>query len=333
LTTGEPKAGVIDDKFEYSIKLLSSMRCLVLGGGFIGTNLSNTLAKFGVRVHVYSRNLVIPGSLASEVRFTRAALGDREVLSDAVAESDVIFHLASSATPSSSTADPVGDVTDNLITTLGLLEICRINPVRRLVVVSSGGAVYGVPTTVPIIETGATDPISVYAIHKLTIEKYLALYHHLYDLDYLVLRVANPYGPLQLARNNQGVVAAYIKQALAGQPVQVWGSGEVIRDFIYIDDVVRALIMTAVHHGQSRLFNVGCGVGRSINSVVADIERILSRPLVRKYVTSRMIDVPVNVLDTRRIREEVGWAPQVPWIDGLQRTIAWMADSQSRRID
>jgi UDP-glucose 4-epimerase len=328
VTYTERNAGDLQSSF-------AAARCLVLGGGgFIGANLSNALAGLGAQVHAYGRRLVCPGSLAPSVRWTTADFSDRQTLTAAVETADFIFHLASSSTPASANADPIADVADNLITTLRFLEICRVRPVRRIVFVSSGGTVYGAASQNPIPESAATDPISAYAIHKLTVEKYLALYHHLYGLDYLVLRVANPYGPLQVARKNQGVVAALMKRALGGEPIEIWGTGEVVRDFVYIDDVVRALLMAALHAGPSRLFNVGSGAGISINAVIDDIERVAGRGALRRiYMPSRPVDVPVNVLDISRIREEIGWRPQVEWIDGLGRTMRWMQHSEARHSD
>jgi UDP-glucose 4-epimerase len=313
----------------------ASARCLVLGGGgFIGTNLSNALAGFGAQVHAYGRRLAWPGSLAPGVRWTAADFADQTSLAAAVENSDFIFHLASSSTPASANADPIADVADNLITTLHFLEICRARPVRRVVFVSSGGTVYGTTSQNPIPETATTDPISAYAVHKLTIEKYFALYRHLCGLDYLILRVANPYGPMQIARKNQGVVAALMKRALAGEPIEIWGSGEVVRDFVYVDDVVRALLLAALHSGPSRLFNVGSGAGVSINKVIDDVERLAGQgPLRRVHMPSRAVDVPVNVLDISRIRDEVGWAPEVEWLDGLRRTMTWMQESGAFRSD
>jgi UDP-glucose 4-epimerase len=278
--------------------------------------------------------VVCSGSLAAGVRWTTAEFSDRPTLAAAVEAADFIFHLASSSTPSSANADPLADITDNLITTLHFLEICRVRPVRRIVFVSSGGTVYGATSQIPVSETAVTDPISAYAIQKLAVEKYFALYRHLYGLDYLILRVANPYGPMQVARKNQGVVAALMKRALAGEPIEVWGSGEVVRDFVYIDDVVRALLMATIHPGPSRLFNVGSGTGININAVIDDIERVVGRgPLRRVYMPSRPVDVPVNVLDISRIRGEIGWVPGVEWLDGLRRTMTWMKESSAGQPD
>ncbi len=305
----------------------SNARCLVIGGGgFIGVNLSNALVRSGAQVHAFGRRIVVPGSLDAGVKWTGAEIGDKRTLTEAVANADYVFHLASSSTPSSSNEDPIADLTENVVTALGLLEVCRKHPGKRVVFISSGGTIYGVPAQVPTPETAPTDPISAYAVQKLAIEKYFALYGHLYGLDYVILRVANPYGPLQLAHRNQGVVSAFIQRALSGQPLEIWGNGEVVRDFLYIDDVTKAVMLAALYRGPLRLFNVGSGKGLSINTVIDAIERIIGRRLDRVYKPTRPADIAVSVLDASRIHEATGWAPETEWHEGLHRTIAWMND-------
>ncbi|MEA2905395.1 MAG: UDP-glucose 4-epimerase [Alphaproteobacteria bacterium] len=315
-------------------KSFSEARCLVIGGGgFIGINLSNALARAGAQVDAYGRRLSIRDSLISGVRWTSADFADRAKLAEAVEHADFVFHLVSSSTPSSANADPAADVMDNLVTTLHLLDICRVQSFGRLVFISSGGTVYGIPSMIPVPETAPTDPISAHGVQKLAVEKYLALYRHLYDLDYLVLRVANPYGPMQIARKSQGVVAALMMRALADEPVEIWGSGDVVRDFIHVQDVVRAILMASLHPGPSRLFNLGSGMGTSIKTVIDDIERVVGRgPLKRIHLPARAVDVPSNVLDIRRIREEVGWQPEIEWMDGLRKTMEWTMNAKENGL-
>ena len=124
---------------------------------------------------------------------------------------------------------------------LALFDICRNSGVKRIVFVSSGGTIYGPSAQIPISETAPTDPITAYGVGKLAIEKYLALYEHLFGLDYRILRVANPFGPFQIPLKNQGVIAALISRALKNEPIEIWGDGSVVRDYIYVDDVVAAL--------------------------------------------------------------------------------------------
>jgi UDP-glucose 4-epimerase len=213
-----------------------------------------------------------------------------------------------------------------------MLEICRVSGIRKIVFVSSGGTVYGLPQTVPILESASTEPICAYGISKLAVEKYLHLYRRLHDLDYAVLRVANPFGAYQRPDRRQGVIAAMIHRILQNQPVEIWGDGRVVRDFIYIEDVVKALIDVVGYCGSYRVFNVGSGVGRSILDVVADIAVVLGRPrIVPVYKPGRVTDVPVNILDISLIQKELSWAPATEWLEALSETARWLQSALDGR--
>ena len=201
----------------------------------------------------------------------------------------------------------------------------QVTAFGKVIFVSSGGTVYGVPEHLPICESHPTDPISAYGISKLAIEKYLGLYRRLHGLDYCVLRVANPYGPYQVPFNNQGVVASILQRALSGEAVEIWGDGEIVRDFIHIDDVVDTLIAAVDYAGPKRVFNVGSGIGRSVNQIITDVETVLKLgPIARDYKPARPADVPVNVLDIGLIQREMGWRPCIDWLEGLRSTGSWM---------
>jgi UDP-glucose 4-epimerase len=198
-----------------------------------------------------------------------------------------------------------------------------------MVFISSGGTVYGIPQRIPVPEDHPTDPIVSYGIAKLAIEKYLHLHWALHGLEYSVLRVANPYGERQRADNAQGAVAVFLKNALAGQTVEIWGDGSVTRDYVYIEDVVDAFVKAMQYDGEPRVFNVGSGQGRSLNEVLTTIEELLGSPVERRYLPVRKFDVPVNVLDITRAREFLTWQPRVSFHEGLRRTLEWMRQGQS----
>jgi len=299
----------------------------VLGaGGFIGTNLCRHLAACGAEVAGFGRAPAYPRALQG-IAWTVGEFADRAALARAVEGNELVFHLIGSRLPESSNRDPIGDLDANVVSTLHLLEACRHSAVAKLVFASSGGTVYGVAPPIPIPETAPTEPITAYGIGKLAVEKYLSLYQRLYGLDYAVLRISNPFGPFQGGDRRQGVVAAFIHQALRGATLEIWGDGEVVRDFVYIDDVVAALAAAALQSGPHRLFNVGQGVGRSVNQVIADIESVLERgPLARRYRPSRAADVPVNILDIGLIGRELGWQPRADWLASLRATARWLAD-------
>ena len=304
---------------------LNGAACLVLGGGgFIGTHLCRALAVRGARVTGFGRRQSYPDALHG-IPFVAADLADGEALARAVAGRDYVFHLLGGTTPDSSNRDPVADLTDNALATLRLLDACRDAGKPKVVFVSSGGTVYGVPQRIPIREDAATDPICAYGVSKLAVEKYLHVYDHLHSLPYIVLRLANPFGPWQRPGRGQGVVATLLRRALGGEPLEIWGDGEVVRDFLYVEDAVDALLAAAPYQGAYRVFNVGSGAGRSIGEVAADIGRLRGQAQVLvERKPARVADVPVNVLDIGLIGRELGWRPHVAWADGLRRTAEWV---------
>ena len=312
--------------------VLGGAACLVLGaGGFIGTHLCRGLSRRGAQVHGFGRRQGYPEALQG-IHWTTGDFSDRAALARAVEGAEFVFHLLGGSTPESSNKDPVADLVSGAVMSVQFLEICRAAAVRKVVFVSSGGTVYGIPRQIPIPESAPTDPISAYGISRLAVEKYLHLYRYLHGLDYTVLRVANAFGPYQSPNRRQGVVAALLHSILQGRPVEIWGDGRVVRDFVYVDDVVDALTVAAGYDGPHRVFNVGSGVGRSILEVVDQIGAMLGLPDVVKVLKAgRATDVPVNVLDTSLIGREIGWTPTSDWTAALRETAAWMRTDAALR--
>ena len=302
--------------------------CLVLGGaGFIGSHLAEALLQAGHRVRIFDRPHLdrLPAFLQRgefEV-FTGDFLNPR-TLSPALDGSEIVFHLVSTTLPKTSNDNPMYDVESNVMGTLRLLELCRQQRVRKVVFASSGGTVYGVPRSVPIDESHPTDPLCSYGIHKLAIEKYLQLNHRLHGLDYCVVRPANLYGPRQRLDIAQGAVAVFLDRALRGKPIQVWGDGSVVRDYLYVGDAAEALLKAATFEGEPRLFNIGSGAGTSLRQLIQEIEALLGRALPVEYTAARSLDVPANVLDASLARRHLGWAPRTSLAEGLRRTHASM---------
>ena len=300
------------------------MQAVVTGAsGFIGSHLVDGLLSAGYRVKALGRHL--PGLIAPSAQthpnlsLVSVSLADRLALQQALEGSELVFHLASGSLPQSSNRDPHADVQLNLLGTLNLLEAARLTGVKRLVMVSSGGTVYGIPQAVPIPETHPTDPICSYGITKLAMEKYVALYRQLHGLEGVVLRVANPFGPRQRLDAAQGVVPVFLGKALRHEPLQIWGDGSTVRDFLDVADVVAALLAVVRYKGAESLFNIGSGQGLSLNQLIALLEQQLNRSLDVQYLPSRGCDVPTNVLCIDRAKEALNWAPKIPVADGLRR--------------
>lgn len=297
--------------------------CVVLGGGgFLGVNLCRQLAASGTRVRAFGRRCLFPQDIVG-VEWRQGDFCDTAAVESAVASCDTVFHLVHTYMPQSADLNMAEDARQNVVSSLALLEICRKLKVRRIVFVSSGGIVYGPSAQVPTPETAATDPISAYGISKLTIEKYLRLYEHHHGLSFRVLRVANLFGPFQLPGKNQGVIAALISCALHNQEFQIWGDGSAIRDYVYVDDVVDALLLAAADESEQRIFNIGSGQGRDLRDVIVAIEAQLGVKLAVRRTEGRLIDVPVSVLAIDRARDVLGWRPRTRFEVGIEQTLAW----------
>src|SRR6185503_18583105 len=302
--------------------------CLVLGGaGFIGSHLAEALLQAGHRVRIFDRPHLDRLPTFLQRREFEVFTGDflnPYVLSAALEGNEIVFHLVSTTLPKTSNDNPVYDVESNVVGTLRLLELCRSQGVRKVVFVSSGGTVYGVPRSVPVDETHPTEPICSYGIQKLVIEKYLQLNHRIHGLDYCVVRPSNLYGPRQRVDVAQGAVAVFLDRALRGQPIEVWGDGSAVRDYLYVGDAAEALLKAAAFEGEPRLFNIGSGVVSSLKQLIKEIEALLGRPLAVAYAAARPLDVPVNVLDTSLARRHLGWTARTSLAEGLRRTHASM---------
>jgi UDP-glucose 4-epimerase len=243
---------------------------------------------------------------------------------------DICYHLASTTLPKSSNADPEFDIETNVQGTVRLLTYAAKSSIKKVIFISSGGTVYGVPIHIPILEMHPNDPLCSYGITKLAIEKYLRLFHHMHGLDYTVLRLANPYGEQQRTHASQGAVAVFLGNVLRGEPVEIWGDGSVVRDYIHIADVVDALLLSREQtSGEHHIFNIGGGRGHSLNELLDIIEVVTGRTANRRYMPGRVFDVPTNVLSIERAKSTLGWSPKIDFEHGLKRFSEWLLQHQN----
>jgi UDP-glucose 4-epimerase len=305
--------------------------CLVLGGaGFIGSHLAEALAREGHQVKVFDRPHVdrLPLFSRQGLEIFTGDFLNPQALTPALRGTEVVYHLVSTTLPKTSNDNPLYDIESNVLGSLRLLALCREHGVRKVVFVSSGGTVYGLPRAVPLDEGHPTEPICSYGIHKLAVEKYLHLAHRLHGLDYCILRPANLYGPRQRLDIAQGAVAVFLDRALRDQPIQIWGDGSVVRDYVYVSDAVEAIIQAARFEGEPRIFNLGSGVGASLNQLIGEIRNLLGRPVRVEYTEARAVDVPVSVLDCTLARRHLGWSARTSLAEGLKRTCEWLRAAQ-----
>lgn len=304
-----------------------AMRALVIGGnGFIGSHLVERLRAGGHRVAVLDPGPPRDDMAWDDVHYLRAAYTDPQTLDAALAACDIVFHLASTTVPATSNADPAFDVSSNLIASLGLFAAMRARGLRRIVFFSSGGTVYGDPDTLPVSEQHPLRPISSYGIVKVAIEQYLGMYRRLGELEPLILRPSNPYGPRQGGAGVQGFIAAALARVRAGEPVPIWGDGEVVRDFLYIADLAEAAVLAA-ERGATGIYNIGSGRGDSLNAVCAAIGACIGRPVAVDYRPARGFDVRRVVLDTTAAEQAFGWRARTSLAEGIAASWAALAPS------
>jgi len=301
---------------------LNGLRCLVLGGtGFIGLHLCQRLAESGAKV----RSFAIPPALGTrrttfgnQIDWMWGDFGDAELVRESLRNIDVVFHLISTSLPASSNEDPRADLSSNVLSTLQMLEAAKALSIQKVIFFSSGGTVYGIPNRTPIPEDHALNPICAYGVHKVVIEKYLYLFHHLWGLNYVVLRPSNAYGPGQAIHRPQGAVAHFVRKMIDREPVEIWGDGNAVRDYIYIDDLIDACMRAVTYDGPSRVFNIGTGKGHTLLELIAAIESLMGEKADIHFRDARHVDVPINILDVSRARNELSWRPAVSLQTGLR---------------
>ena len=307
------------------------MNCLVLGGnGFIGSHLVDRLLAEGHNVRVFDKYEEHYRKPLTEVDYRYGDFGNRGLLTEALTDMDVLVHLISTTLPKTSNDDPAFDVQSNVVETLFLLEQCITRKISKIVFMSSGGTIYGKPSILPIPENGPADPECSYGIAKLTIEKYLALFNRLYGLEYTILRPSNVYGSRQNPDGIQGAISVFLGRVARGVPIQVWGDGNVVRDYIYIDDLVDAINKAVEMSTPDRIFNIGSGNGVSINKIIEIICQVTKRDKCVEYQAKRIFDVQEIYLDVRRARQQLNWCATTPLEDGIKRTWDFILRLESR---
>lgn len=297
------------------------MQSLVLGGnGFIGSHLVDQLLESGSRVRVFDRGPESFRSPLPSVDYFTGDFNDVAKLAEALINVDVVYHLISTTVPSTSNMDPVADITGNLINTVKLLDLMRLQSVPRIVYLSSGGTVYGLPKLSPIPETHPLQPISSYGVIKVAIENYLHMFYELHGIEYVALRASNPYGVRQGHAGLQGVIGTYINRLYDSLPIEVWGTGKIVRDFIHVEDLARLCVVAGLSKSIGK-FNAGVGSGTSILRIIDIISGKSGIDINPVFKQGRSFDVPHAVLDIAKTKQEFDWQPLIQIEEGIARTL------------
>ncbi|MFN8586461.1 MAG: NAD-dependent epimerase/dehydratase family protein [Candidatus Eisenbacteria bacterium] len=302
------------------------MRILVTGGaGFIGSNVADRFVALGHEVAVFDnlssgfREFVNP-----KAKFYEGDLADAAAVEAAIADfrPEIVDHHAAQIDVRKSVTDPVFDARVNVLGSIGLLQACVKHGVRKVVYASTGGALYGEGRTLPAPEDHPVNPEAPYGASKHTVEHYLYIWRLLHGLDYTVLRYPNVYGPRQNPHGEAGVNAIFIGLMLEGKRPRIFGDGNAVRDYLYVDDVVAANVI-ALEKGSGEMLNIGTGVGTSVNDIVRELKSILGFAEDAIYEAPRPGEIQRIYLDAARAKQVLGWTPSVTFREGLERTVDW----------
>ena len=303
------------------------MKCVIFGGGgFIGSAIADRLLQDGHELRIFERPRVEPYRAFSTEEHVEWVTGDMlsaHDVSDAIHGMDAVYHLVSFTLPKNSNEDILYDVQTNLTATFHLLNAMINHQVDKIIFISSGGTVYGVPEYSPIDEKHPTNPLVSYGIVKLTIEKYLLMFQKLYGIRSIIFRVSNPYGPRQRIETAQGAATIFLYRALHDLPIEIWGDGSIVRDYIYVGDVADAFACALNYNGPASIFNISAGLGISLNELLDNIESVIEKSANRHHLSARPFDVPVNILSNALAQQQLRWQPHIGFREGLFKTMQW----------
>ncbi|MDQ0346408.1 NAD-dependent epimerase/dehydratase family protein [Ancylobacter vacuolatus] len=303
------------------------MKTLVIGGcGFIGSHVVDRLRARGHSVKVLDRQPERFRPPVEGVEYLVGDFSDQMVLIEALAGVEAVLHLAGTTVPGTADLNPALDVQGNLIGTLGLLDAMSRVGVSRLLFLSSGGTVYGRPDQVPIPETHPLRPINSYGIVKVAIEHYLDLYGRTRGLSPVTIRASNPYGPRQGHAGVQGVISTFLTRLRQNEPIEIWGDGSVVRDYVYVTELAD-LCARAVATDRTGPYNAGSGQGTSLNEIIAILHAVTGRDIAPLYRPGRALDVCESILDVSRAKADFGWESTIPLREGVRATYEWMAQA------
>ncbi len=307
------------------------MKVLVTGGaGFIASHVVELFIEKGYEVVIVD-NLSTGrrSNLHPKAKFYEMDIRDPKLHDVFAAEKpDFVNHHGAQMDVRKSVADPQFDADVNVRGSINLLDAARHNGVKRVVYISTGGAVYGEPEYLPCDEKHPINPICPYGASKHTVEHYLFMWKYLYGLEYAVLRYPNVFGPRQDPHGEAGVVAIFTGLMLAGKPVTINGDGQQQRDFVYVGDCASANLLVTEHPDANGIYNVGFGKPTDVNEIFTALKGITGYPYAANYGPAKAGETRKIYLDATRIRTQLGWAPTVTLEDGLARTVEYFREKE-----
>lgn len=309
------------------------MKILVTGGaGFIGSHVVDLLIGAGHDVAVVDDlSTGRRSNLNPKARFYQVDIRSPEMREVFEKERpEVVDHHAAQMDVRKSVEDPLFDADVNISGSIKLAQLAMEFGTRKFIHISSGGAVYGEPVYLPCDEDHPVRPLCPYGASKYTFEMYLFMFKELYNLDYSVIRYPNVYGPRQDPNGEAGVVAIFIGQMLAGKPVTINGSGEQVRDFVYVGDCAKANLAT-LEKGSGRVYNLGYGIGTTVNQIFEGLKAITAYPYEAHHGPAKAGETFRIYLDASRAKAELDWEPTVDLQEGLRRTVEYFKQAEVKK--
>lgn len=306
-------------------------KCLVIGGnGFLGSHLVDLLDHLGHQVTSFDRySSGHQNYLATSVRQIKGDFLDHDQLARAVQGHDFVFHFLSTTTPASAESDPTLDLRTNLAQSVDLFEMCARAGVQHLFFASTGGAIYGASASEASKETHPTEPVSPYGIVKLAIENYLRYFKTTRGLNHTVFRISNPYGTRQGALKPQGLIPVALNRIARGLPITQFGDGTMVRDYIFVDDLMKMIAKILAADAPHDLYNLGHGEGYSVVDVLESVRRVTQRDFDVRILPTPPTFVQRAVLDVSRFNRDFGPIDYTELDQGIQLT--W-DEIQSRQL-
>jgi len=293
-----------------------TQKILILGGsGFVGRHLTKVLAKDYHLTIIARKELDV---LSSFAEIKNGDFRSERFIDECLSGIDLVIHLVSGSVPASSDGNEYLDIENNLIPSIHLLKAMKRHKVPKLIFLSSGGAVYGNQTKMPITEDFPLNPVSTYGIIKATIEHFITMHSRQFDIDYLILRTSNLYGPNQSHSGVNGIINTMMDRLLDGNTLEIWGDGTQEKDYLYISDLVEA-IKLGIERKISGTYNIGSNTGTSLNQLRKLIERISMTEINSINQEPRPYDVQRFILDSALFHKKTGWVPKISLAEGIKK--------------
>lgn len=305
------------------------MRFVVIGGnGFIGKNIARMMNSNTNEVIIIDKTC--KNALTNGIQYMCGDISCLSEISSFITQGDCIIDLAWSNVPVSSGTQIGDDVKNNVADNARLFELCVTKRVDRIVFMSSGGTVYGKPQYLPINEEHPNNPNSIYGLNKLFVEKLLTMITRNTSTKGISIRMSNPYGMWQRPFTGQGIIPTFLASAILDKPVEVWGDGHSVRDYVYISDAVKGIMALCKYEGEHSVFNIGSNKGASIIDIIDTIQRIIQKELRVIHKTESKVEVNQNILDCALMNQEAGWQATTSLTDGITMMLhTWNSVNQT----